>query len=587
MVRLKPLSFRRHSLPLQSFEFSRQGKINTLISFTSSEAVTKSPVFHATGAGTLVATMARTMPRQDNMEPILRPGQIVGANYRVDRLIAEGGMATVWAGVNQHTGKRVALKVILRSFASNGEAVELFRREALAASKVNHPNVVNIFDVIDHEGMTCIVMELFDGETLGSYLARNGPLSLETTLALLLPAMRGVAAANAQGVVHRDLKPANIFLCSSPGGQLITTKVLDFGISVMMRRVGETAPMTEPLAMFGTPAYMAPEAIELPPDIDGRADVYGFGVLFFEALTGKLPFPGKPGLELLERILTEPAPMVTLYRSDLPPDVVDLIARALAKNPKDRFANMEHLIHATEDRLLPLLPTPRSLTPLSGIHLLPPAESNAGAPVPMVQALFEKEPSGLVHLLHLGETRALYSLASEPSQASSGVKLAPRRRLLPAKTAARPPRKRLSIPWSFRNRRAVIDAAIIVFIVVTAWVAVPASSSDSRVRQQRSSPTPEILAPTRGPLVTALPSPPSPAPSPAIVADDPSNSVAEVKSVPVDDQPVPTPPTTLIAAPHPSRRVTHEASPMRWRRPSAPPGQSAAPRAGRLSATDF
>jgi serine/threonine protein kinase len=86
-------------------------------------------------------------------------------------------MAAVWAGVNEHTGKRVALKVILHSFTSNRDAVELFRREALSASKINHPNVVNIFDVIDHEGMTCIVMELFDGETLGSYLTRNGPLS--------------------------------------------------------------------------------------------------------------------------------------------------------------------------------------------------------------------------------------------------------------------------------------------------------------------------------------------------------------------------------------------------------------------------
>ena len=292
------------------------------------------PRFRELAIGTLVATMGSEMPGQANIETILRPGQLVGTQYRVDRLIAKGGMAAVWAGVNEHTGKRVALKVILQSFAANGDAVELFRREALAASKINHPNVVNIFDVIDHEGMTCIVMELFDGETLGSYLARNGPLSLEKTLALLLPAMRGVAAANAQGVVHRDLKPANIFLCSSPDGQLMTTKVLDFGISVMMRRAGETAPATEPLAMFGTPAYMAPEAIEFSPNIDGRADVYGFGVLFFEALTGKLPFPGPPGLELLKRILTDPAPMVTLYRPDLPSDVVNLIACALAKKPQ-------------------------------------------------------------------------------------------------------------------------------------------------------------------------------------------------------------------------------------------------------------
>src|ERR1017187_9884733 len=98
------------------------------------------------------------MTGQANLETILRPGQLVGAQYRVEKLIAKGGRAAVWAGVNEHTGKRGALKVILQSFASNGQAVELFRREALAASRVNHPNVVNIFDVIGQGGMTCIVM---------------------------------------------------------------------------------------------------------------------------------------------------------------------------------------------------------------------------------------------------------------------------------------------------------------------------------------------------------------------------------------------------------------------------------------------
>jgi hypothetical protein len=126
-------------------------------------------------------------------------------------------------------------------------------------------------------------------------------------------------------------------------------------------------------------------------------------------------------------------------------------------------------------------------------------------------------------------------------------------------------------------------------VVVTAWVAVPASSSDSGMRQRQPSRTPEISVPIRGPLVTPLPSLPSPAPSPAIVADDPSDSVAEGKSVPIDDriddQPVPTPPTTLLAAPHLSRHVTHEVSPTRWRRTS--PDRPAASRAGRLSATDF
>lgn len=497
------------------------------------------------------------MPRQDNIETILRPGQLVGANYRVDRLIAKGGMAAVWAGVNLHNGKRVALKVILRSFASNDEVVELFRREALAASKVNHPNVVDIFDVIDHEGMTCIVMELFDGETLGNYLARNAPLSLERALALLLPAMRGVAAANAQGVVHRDLKPANIFLCCGPSGQLVTIKVLDFGISVMMKRVGETAPVTELLAMFGTPAYMAPEAIEFSPNIDGRADVYGFGVLLFEALTGKLPFPGPPGLDLLKHILTDSPPKVTLYRSDLPADVVNLIACALSKDPNERFADMGHLIRAVEDRLLPLLPSPRSLTPISGISLLPLAASSTGVLAPVVHAVFEKEARGLVHLR---ETRALYSMTKPPS--------------------IHHPRRTL-------NRRTSTGAAVVIFLIVIAWVAVPASSGDRAGTQEQLAPTAKIPVRDHGPLVTPLPEVPNSAPAPAITADAPSNSAIDRDSAPVHAPFVATLPRIRPARPHPVKRVSHPEVPTPRHRMADSPEPSSAPRAGRLSASDF
>ena len=499
--------------------------------------------------------MGRVMPGQDNIETILRPGQLVGTQYRVERLIAKGGMAAVFAAVNEHTGKRLALKVILPSFASNGAAVELFRREALTASKINHPNVVNIFDVIDHEGMTCIVMELFDGETLGSYLARNGPLSLERTLTLLLPAMRGVAAANAQGVIHLDLKPANIFLCSSSDGQLITTKVLDFGISVMMRQVGETAPVTERLAMFGTPAYMAPEAIEFSPKIDGRADVYGFGVLFFEALTGKLPFPGPPGLELLKRILTDPAPKVSVYRSDLPLDAINLIDCALAKNRDDRFPDMDHLIRAAEDRLLPLLPPQRSLTPLSGLSFLPLLESTTRTAVPMVQAAFEKEESSHGHLR---ETRAIYSLASEASHART-----------------RPSHVSTSIPRRIFNRRFAIGAAFVVFLIVTSWAAIPASSNNRAVGQVPSSPPPEIPTLPSGPQVTPLPSVPRPVPLPI-----PATEIVEATAQP-------TAPSVRPATPQHSRHGFSLKSSNRQRPTTSAVVFPPAPRAGTLSASDF
>jgi serine/threonine protein kinase len=511
------------------------------------------------------------MTGQTNPETMLHTGQIVAGQYRVDRLLAKGGMAAVWAGVNQHTGKRVALKVILQSFSSNSEVAELFRREALAASKINHPSVVNIFDVIDHEGMTCIVMELLEGETLGCYLARKGAISLEATVALLLPAMQGVAAANAQGVVHRDLKPANIFLCAGPDGHLLTTKVLDFGISVIMRHAGEKAPVTELLAMFGTPAYMSPEAIEFSPNIDGRADVYGFGVLFFEALTGKLPFFGAPGLDLLKRILTEPAPLVTLYRPDLPSDVVNLIACALAKAPNDRFPDMDHFIQAAEDRLLPLLPTARSLTPVSGIVSLPLAESNPVESVPIVQAAFEKEPSGLV------DTRTLYSMANQRLHTANGVDSAQARR------------KRLSLAGSLRilNRRVATGLALVAFSIVTAWASVPASSNDRGAGQaQASGASSAIPIAEHGLLVPPLPSIPSPDSSPAIAAPEPADAGADSESPPIA-QPVPTEPLVLPAPPHSSKHVFHPEDSRRPPRTNGFPDQPFAPRAGRLSASDF
>ena len=296
-------------------------------------------------------------------------GQVVAGTYRIERLLGKGGMAAVWEGVSQRTGKRVALKVILGGPDAEGGGAEMLRREALAASRINHPNVVNIYDVIEHEGLTCIVMELLDGEPLRAYLARKGFLRLEEATTLLLPAMRGVAAANALGVIHRDLKPQNVFICVGPDGRMLTTKVLDFGISLVPGRLPDSPPLAQMTPTHGTPAYMSPEHIQGLADLDGRADVYGFGVLFFEALTGQLPFLGPPGRELLMRIVTAPAPRVTVFRPDLPVAFADIVERALAKDPRNRFANVGVFIEAIEACLLPASELPRALTPMAGVPI--------------------------------------------------------------------------------------------------------------------------------------------------------------------------------------------------------------------------
>ena len=520
--------------------------------------------------------MSGEAQRQANLEAILRPGQIVGERYRVDRLIAEGGMAAVWAGVNERTGKRVALKVILRSFASIGEAAELFRREALAASKVNHPNVVSIFDVIDHEGMTCIVMELLDGETFGNYLARKGPLGLDETVALLLPAMRGVAAANALGVVHRDLKPGNIFLCSDAEGRLLTTKVLDFGVAVTMERSGETSIATERLSMFGTPAYMAPEAIECSPNMDGRTDVYGFGVLFFEALTGELPFPGEPGSALFARILTDPPPKVTEYRPDLPPEVAHIIDCALAKNANDRFPDVEHLIRAIEVQLLPPRPVPRALTPIASTSVPQLVDSNSGAAVPTVRAAHEKEPSDRVHL---SETMALYSMASESLRATDRAGVAQGRKPPPATTVDRAPH----ILTFFRDfchllhRRAAVSTAVALFLIVTAWLAVARSSSGRALGNRQLSSSSQLKAASERMRANSR------------LASTPPRGTQPMASAAQDtaDRADTAIPSIRTAAPPPSKRFSPAKTKMRRHTTAASLDRPSAPRAGRLFPSDF
>jgi serine/threonine-protein kinase len=530
-----------------------------------------------------------------SLETILRPGQIVAGRYCVDRLIGKGGMAAVWAGKNQRTGKRVALKVILRSFAATPEADEMFRREALAASRVNHPNVVNVFDVVDHEGMTCIVMELLDGEPLGTYLARKGPLSVEEAVALLLPAMRGVAAANAQGIIHRDLKPQNIFICIGSDGRVLTTKVLDFGISVMVEKAsgGETVVTTH-----GTPAYMSPEHIMNAPDIDERADVYGFGVLLFETLTGHLPFSGEPSPALLMRILNEPAPKASLFRPDLRPEVVELITRAMATDPNHRFSTVEELVGALEDHFLPVVPLPRSLTPMVGVPLFEQPITGAGGAEPVAQLV--RRPESLQQAGE-SEPRQLFVLSADSAAVGESS-----RRTSPGRRAVRSPETTVELVLEdlmavqrFEGRLPLLAgaAAFVAALLLVGWLAM-FRHRERAVAAPGLASASVTVAPTAVPKVTSVSvaptvsPPPEPTPSPATMVATPD----------ADDSPQP--PAAVAEAPRPALRSSAARSRSKAKHSSEPepvclppalapapvrePGPpKLPPRAGTLSAEDF
>jgi len=337
-------------------------------------------------------------------ESALAPGVLVDGKYQVEKLIAVGGMAAVWSGRNIRTDKRVALKVILRSLSSKAEVMARFRREALAAGRIHHPNVVVVFDVVEHEGLTCMVMELLDGEPLIELIQRRGVLQEAEVVALLLPAMRGVEAAHRQGVIHRDLKPHNIFVCRDAEGEVTNTKVLDFGVSKLKEDHPDPQAITVAGTMTGTPAYMAPEQVMGTQTVDPRTDVYAMGIVFFQALAGRPPFEDPSYPALLVRIATEKPASVRRLRPEVSEAMEAVIERAIAKSPEERFPDMGAFIHALESWDKPVEPFERRLRQVApaeavrtSVQMVPPvADITARVPASPRRAWWGVAAGGVI-----------------------------------------------------------------------------------------------------------------------------------------------------------------------------------------------
>ena len=276
--------------------------------------------------------------------PLPQPGQIIGAKYRIEERIGRGGMGAVFRATHVVSQKAVAVKWMLRS-ASDEHAHRRFLREARVAGRIDHPNVVNVFDLGQEGECGYLVMELLHGEALRARLER-GPLQVAEAVDMLLPAMRGVAAVHRAGVIHRDLKPDNIFLCEGPDGTPREAKVLDFGVSAMTATDPTDPTLTKDGAVLGTPSYMSPEQLQSVRDIDARADVYSFGVILYETLTGKLPFDADSYPALVLAIVHGQPKPPTEVRSGLPREVERIVLRAIAKSREERYASIESLIAA-------------------------------------------------------------------------------------------------------------------------------------------------------------------------------------------------------------------------------------------------
>lgn len=285
-------------------------------------------------------------PGSDRREPTEpRPGQVVAGKYRIESVLGEGGMGKVFAAENLRTGKRVALKYVLASRGHGESVVERFAREARAAGRIHHPNVIDIYDVAEDESGACLVMELLSGESLEELMEREGTLAIEDAVGILIDAARGIAAAHAEGVIHRDIKPPNIFLCAE--GNQGRVKVLDFGVSKLLSDE-DARPVTQTGAVVGTPHYMAPEQVRGVKDIDARIDVYALGAVLFEMVSGRPPFEAEKVTALLVKIATETAPTLRSVRDDAPEGLSEVLERALTKQREDRYPDIASFARALE-----------------------------------------------------------------------------------------------------------------------------------------------------------------------------------------------------------------------------------------------
>jgi serine/threonine-protein kinase len=318
----------------------------------------------------------------------LPPGTLLG-KYLLVRAIGSGGMGAVYEATHLELRKRVAIKTLLPSLAVNPEARARFLREGEAASRIEHPNVVNVTDIGVGGDVPFLVMEFLDGENLAQRLAREGGLSMAGLLDLLLPIMDALARGHDEGVVHRDLKPHNIFLSRGGDGRLIP-KLLDYGVSKIVDDDRGSA-LTGSLAVLGTAQYMAPEQIDGPKNVDARTDQYAMGLVLFECATGHAARQGSSPLAMLKSVASEQVPSLRQVRPDIDAGFDAVVARALSFHPGGRFPSMRALMGA-------LLPFARVQTRAHWQEALTgrvDSEATTSPPMPRTLVLPDSAPGAL------------------------------------------------------------------------------------------------------------------------------------------------------------------------------------------------
>lgn len=271
----------------------------------------------------------------------LQAGQTLGS-YRIISEIGVGGMASVYKAYQASMDRHVAIKVLPKQLAESEEFVKRFQQEARTIAKLEHPYILPVFDYGEENGTTYFVMRYLEAGTLKEKI-QSGPLSLKEIDRIFTQLADALGYAHAQGVVHRDLKPANALVDAN--GNLFLT---DFGIAKLLESASPRLTQTD--AILGTPAYISPEQAAAL-DVDQRSDIYSLGIILYEMVTGHVPYTADTPLAVILKHLQDPLPLPSKIKPDISPAIEQVILKALAKDPDDRFSTTNDFLSAWKDAL--------------------------------------------------------------------------------------------------------------------------------------------------------------------------------------------------------------------------------------------
>ena len=260
-------------------------------------------------------------------------GQKIDGRYQIVRNIGEGGMANVYLAYDTILEREVAVKILRGDLATDEKFVKRFQREAKAASSLNHPNIVEMYDVGEDDGNYFIVMEYIDGKTLKSLIKKRGALSLPEVVDIMLQLTSAIACAHDSYIIHRDIKPQNVLILED--GRV---KITDFGIAIALN----SAELTQTNSVMGSVHYLPPEQAN-GNGATIKSDIYSLGILMYELLTGKLPFKGENAVEIALKQMKEQIPSVCEQNAIIPQSIENIVLKACAKNPKNRYDSVSEM----------------------------------------------------------------------------------------------------------------------------------------------------------------------------------------------------------------------------------------------------